>query len=158
MKLAILTSCLIGAATFSATEWKTGGSKSAPAIPIEATEEYGRRLIANSSELLGPDAGDPKMRYTASRLACASCHLGAGTEPGTLTLLQTTQHYPRFSARVGAKTEIEDRINECMQRSMNGKPLPRQSTEMIAMAAYIRSLGSRFDAMGAGQKIGRAHV
>ena len=110
MKLAILTSCLIGAATFSATLWKTGGSRSAPAIPIEATEEYGRRLIANSSELLGPDAGDPKMRYTASRLACASCHLGAGTEPGTLTLLQTTQHYPRFSARVGAKIASVDEV------------------------------------------------
>ena len=67
------------------------------------------------------------MRYSGSRLACASCHLGIGTEPGTLTLLQTTQHYPRFSGRVGAQTDIEDRINECMQRSMNGKPLPADS-------------------------------
>jgi thiosulfate dehydrogenase len=84
-----------------------------------------------------------------SRLACGSCHLGTGTEPGTLNLLQATQHYPRFSARVGAKTDIEDRVNECMQRSMNGKALPVKSPEMIAMAAYIRSLGARNAAMGA---------
>ena len=97
------------------------------------------------------------MRYSGSRLACGSCHLGIGTEAGTLTLLQTTQHYPRFSGRVGAQTEIEDRINECMQRSMNGKPLPADSPEMMAMAAYIRSLGARYAAMGATQKkVGRA--
>ena len=32
-------------------------------------------------------------------------------------------------------TDIEDRINECMQRSMHGKPLPMDSPEMIAMAS-----------------------
>ena len=123
-----------------------------PAPPVNATEEYGRRLIGQTSELLGPDHPDPGMRYSGSRLACGSCHLAIGTEAGTLTLLQTTDHYPRFSGRVGAQTDIEDRINECMQRSMNGKPLPADSPEMMAMAAYIRSLGARYAAMGAGQK------
>jgi thiosulfate dehydrogenase len=120
--------------------------------PDFATEEYGRRLLAHTSDLLGPDHADPDKRYTGNRLACGSCHLGTGTEPGTLTLMLTTEHYPRFSARVGDKTEIEDRINECMQRSMNGRPLPKDSPEMIAMAAYIRSLGSRNQALGASKK------
>jgi thiosulfate dehydrogenase len=35
-----------------------------------------------------------------------------------------------------------------MQRSMNGRALPVNSPEMIAMASYIRSLGSRNAAMG----------
>src|SRR5690606_37784860 len=59
------------------------------------------------------------------------------------------EHYPRFSGRAGTQTEIEDRINECMQRSRNGKPLPMDSPEMMAMAAYLRSLGAQYDAMGA---------
>ena len=42
------------------------------------------------------------------------------------------------------QTDIEDRINECMQRSMNGKPLPMDSPEMIAMAAYLRIAGRRY--------------
>jgi len=121
---------------------------SAP-VPAIATEEYGRRLIAHTAELLGQDQTDPARRYINSRLNCGSCHLGTGTEPGTLTLLQTDEHYPRFSGRAGTETEIEDRINECMQRSMNGKPLPMDSPEMMAMAAYLRSLGSQYDAMGA---------
>ena len=158
MTVVVLACCAVGAVTvggtlFMATNRNIGGK--ARAQPAIATEEYGRRLIMQTSELLGPDVRDANMHYSGSRLACASCHLGAGTEPGTLTLLQATEHYPRFSARVGAKTDIEDRVNECLQRSMNGKPLPRDSAEMIAMAAYIRSLGGLNQAMGAGQR--KAH-
>jgi thiosulfate dehydrogenase len=49
-------------------------------------------------------------------------------------------------------TDNEDRINECMQRSMHGKPLPMDSPEMIAMASYLRSLGAQYAAMGASAK------
>ncbi len=95
--------------------------------PDYATEEYGRQLVAHTAELMGPDHPDPARRMIGSRLNCGSCHLGTGTEPGTLNLLQTFEHYPRFSGRAGTSTDIEDRINECMQRSMNGKPLPMDS-------------------------------
>jgi thiosulfate dehydrogenase len=116
--------------------------------PANATEEYGRRLVAHTAELLGPDQPDASLRYIDSRLNCSSCHLGTGTEPGTLTLLQTDEHYPRFSGRAGNVTDIEDRINECMQRSMNGKPLPLDSPEMTAMAGYLRALGAQYSSMG----------
>ena len=158
MTAIVLTCCAVGAITVATTLTLSGNRflpASKPAAPDIATEEYGRRLIAQTSELLGPDVADPNMRFSGSRLACASCHLGAGTEPGTLTLLQATEHFPRMSARVAAKTDIEDRVNECMQRSMNGKPLPRKSPELIAMAAYIRSLGGMNQAMGAAQR--KAH-
>jgi thiosulfate dehydrogenase len=127
------------------------GVDSDAVVPV-ASEEYGRRLIANTSELLGPDHPDLERRYATSRLNCGSCHLGTGTEPGTLTLLQTTERYPRFSNRAGGMTDIEDRINECMQRSLNGRPLPADGPEMMAMAAYIRSLGARHAAMGASRR------
>lgn len=122
------------------------------AVPVIATEEYGRQLIANTAELLGPDHPDPDRRFISSRLNCGSCHLATGTEPGTLTLLQTDDHYPRFSGRAGEMTDIEDRINECMQRSMNGRPLPMDSPEMIAIASYLRSLGAQYQASGASQR------
>ena len=157
MATVLVACCAIGAITVGATltlgRGRLGLERPAGAtVPLFATEEYGRRLLAQTSELLGPDAPDPKMRYSGSRLACASCHLGVGTEPGTLTLLQTTQHYPRFSARAAAMTDVEDRVNECMTRSMNGRALPFNSPEMIAMASYIRSLGDWNAAMGASQR------
>jgi thiosulfate dehydrogenase len=117
--------------------------------PVGATEEYGRRLIEETTAFLGPDVADPEMRYTSSRLACASCHLAIGTEPGTLTLLQANDRYPRFSGRVSAKTDLADRVNECMQRSLNGRPLRRDSVEMIAMVSYIKSLADLNAALGA---------
>jgi thiosulfate dehydrogenase len=148
---AVVICAVVGVITVAATVSRSRASSPASAADA-ATEDYGRQLIAQTSLLLGPDQDDPARRYSGSRLACGSCHLGTGTEPGTLTLLQTTEHYPRFSARVGGMTDIEDRINECMQRSMNGRPLPADSVEMRAMAAYIRSLGGRYAAMGATQK------
>jgi thiosulfate dehydrogenase len=150
MTAVLLACCAVGAITIGAT-LTLGPQRFMPSrstVPGIATEEYGKRLLAQTSELLGPDNPDPKMRYSGSRLSCGSCHLGTGIEPGTLALLLATQHYPRMSPRVGGMTDIEDRVNECMQRSMNGKPLPRNSPEMIAMASYIRSLGDRNAAMG----------
>ncbi len=160
LTVVIAVCCVIGVVVIGATlrYGAAGSSALAPALapaasgPAVATEEYGRRLIAQTAELLGPDQPDANLRYINSRLNCGSCHLATGTEPGTLTLLQVTEHYPRFSGRVGAMTDIEDRINECMQRSMNGTPLPMDGAEMIAMAAYLRSLGAQYEAMGAGQK------
>jgi thiosulfate dehydrogenase len=151
---AVLVCAVVGVVTAVAALVydRSGASATAAGAPLAATEDYGRRLIAETSALLGPDHPEPAMRYSGSRLACGSCHLGAGMESGTLSLLQTVEHYPRFSARAGAMTDIEDRINECMQRSMNGRALRFDSVEMQAMAAYIRSLGNRYAAMGASQR------
>ncbi|HQZ40223.1 MAG TPA: c-type cytochrome [Vicinamibacterales bacterium] len=140
----------LGALGFGTAEpTPSGASAPAASAPAYATEEYGRRLLAHTAELLGQDQPNPGLRYINSRLNCGSCHLATGTEPGTLTLLQTDEHYPRFSGRAGGMTDIEDRINECMQRSMNGRTLSMDSPEMFAMASYLRSLGSQYQAMGA---------
>jgi thiosulfate dehydrogenase len=123
--------------------------------PVSSTEEYGKRLIAQTSEYLGPDVPDPKMRYTNSRLACASCHIGAGVEPGNLSLATAFKKYPRISPRSGGNETIQERINGCMLRSMNGRALAENSPEMIAMVAYLRFLADQDAATGASQR--KAH-
>jgi len=154
----IISSCAFGAVIIATMIIVSQANLLRPAranVPSIATEAYGRRLVMQTAEMLGPDVKDPNLRYNGSRLNCASCHLDVGREPGTLTLLLTTEHYPRFSGRVGAKTDIEDRINECMTRSMNGRALPRHSPEMIAMASYLRSLGGINQEMG--ESMRKAH-
>jgi thiosulfate dehydrogenase len=116
---------------------------------IGATEEYGRRLISQTTEYLGPDVSDPKMRYMNSRLACASCHIGAGVEPGNLSLATAFNRYPRISPRVGGNETIQDRINGCMMRSMNGRALAQDSPEMAAMVAYLHFLADQDAGTGA---------
>lgn len=147
--LRVSVTALIGAAV---TAWGVVsdrvGPDSSDAAPAAATAEYGRRLLRETAAFLGPDQPDPAMRYTGTRMACASCHLDTGNKPGTLSLLPTSTRYPRISGRDGGMRDLRDRINGCMQRSMNGRALPRDSVEMIAMEAYITGLGNRFAAMG----------
>lgn len=119
----------------------------------EATAEYGQRLLRETTRYLGMENPDPAMRYSGNSLDCASCHLDSGTVPGTLSLMETAKRYPRFSGRDGGDRDLRDRINGCMQRSMNGRPLDRDSTEMIAMEAYILGLNQQSDAMDASRKV-----
>ena len=143
----------IGAIVLGGTlyEHERAQASSTP-VPAMATEEYGRRLITDTAALLGPDHENPDMRYSGSRLACTSCHLGAGADPGMLSLLESADLYPRYSGRDGGERDLVDRINGCMERSMNGRVLPRDSAEMMAMVAWVESLGDRFGAMGASQR------
>ena len=127
----ILAACAgVGLITVAGT-LVLGGGSSVISIPFRRVrrrpKNYGRRLIAQTPEFLGPDVADPKMRYMSSRLACASCHIGAGVDPGNLSLATAFSKYPRISPRSGANETIEDRINGCMLRSMNGRALPEQA-------------------------------
>ena len=151
---AVVVCGLLGAITVGATLiLSRGGEEGASGVTTSiATEEYGRRLITDTSRLMGPDQDDPARRHTGIRMACASCHLGGGTEPGTLSLLQSAAVYPRFSGRDGGVRDLVSRINGCMTRSMNGRELSRDSPEMAAMVAYITSLGDVHAAMGEGQR------
>jgi thiosulfate dehydrogenase len=124
-------------------------------VADRATEEYGKHLVADTTEVLGPDVPQPKMRFMNSRLACASCHIGAGQEPGNLSLAVAITKYPRLSPRSNSNETIQDRINGCMTRSMNGRKLALDSPEMTAMVSYVRFLAEQDAAMGAASK--KAH-
>jgi thiosulfate dehydrogenase len=148
---------LVGAITIAVTLASGRVSLPAPKTPAiaAATEEYGRRLISQTTEYLGPDVANPNMRRMNSRLACASCHLGAGAEPGTLSLATAFDRYPRISPRSGGNETIQDRINGCMMRSMNGSALAEDSPEMIAMTAYLRFLAQEDAGTSASKKKAR---
>lgn len=158
--LTILGLCsAIGVITVVATiAWGHGAfvpERASSVSAVGANEEYGKRLISQTTEFLGPDVANAKMRYMQSRLACASCHIGAGLEPGNLSLVAAVSRYPRISPRSGAKETIQDRINGCMVRSMNGRPLAENSPEMIAMVDYLKFLADQDAATGAAQR--KAH-
>lgn len=119
-----------------------------PGVMSEPSAEYGRRLIRETAALIGPGHEDPAMRFSGTYMDCASCHLDTGTRPGTLSLLQTKDRYPRFSGRDGAERDLRDRVNGCMTRSMNGAELPRDSIEMLSIEMYINKLSAQYAVMG----------
>lgn len=104
------------------------------AQPERATAEYGRRLMLDTPEYLG--------QFISNRLACSSCHIDAGAEPGELSLVNAVRDV----------TRIENRIDQCLVQNMNGRPLPEGGVEMRAMVAWLRFLADEYAAMGAGRR------
>jgi thiosulfate dehydrogenase len=101
---------------------------------------YGRDLVAKTYAMIGPEVSDAAHRFAGNNLACQSCHLEAGTKEFGLPFRGVYAAFPNYRARSGAVGTIEDRIEECMTRSMNGKPLPPGSPEMTALVAYMKFL------------------
>ena len=102
----------------------------------------GRDLITATYAHIGPEVPDSAKRCAGNNLACSNCHLDAGAKKFGLPIFGLFELFPQYSARLGAEITIEDRINSCMSRSMNGRALPSDSPEMHAMVAYIRFLSS----------------
>lgn len=102
----------------------------------------GRELVTATYTYIGPHAANPDNRFAGNNLACGNCHLDAGTKKFGLPIYGLSPDFPRYSARTGSEITIEDRINSCMTRSMNGRPLPAPSPEMQALAAYVKFLSS----------------
>lgn len=99
---------------------------------------YGRKLIASTSAYIGPLGTVSKQ---ANGMNCQNCHLDAGTKPFGNNYGSVASTYPRYRHRSGTIENIEKRINDCFQRSLNGTPLDSASREMRAMVAYITWLG-----------------
>jgi thiosulfate dehydrogenase len=99
---------------------------------------YGRDLIANTSAYLGPDG---KVMAISNGMNCQNCHLDAGTKPFGNNYSAVASTYPKFRARSGTSETIEKRVNDCIERSLNGHALPEESREMKAMVAYIKWIG-----------------
>lgn len=108
---------------------------------MDADVKYGYLLLTETARWIGPQVEDPKMRYAGNTLSCTNCHLSGGTQAGSGSWVGVTHRYPQFRGRENRIGTIEDRINGCMERSMNGEPLPETGVEMKAMVAYMDWLG-----------------
>jgi thiosulfate dehydrogenase len=112
-------------------------------LPNDAHGELvrrGRYIITMTYAFIGPHALDKDHRFAGNDLACGNCHLQAGTKKFGLPIYGLYWDFPHYSGRKDAEISIEDRINSCMTRSMNGRPLPADSPEMQALTAYVKFL------------------
>jgi thiosulfate dehydrogenase len=103
---------------------------------------YGRRLFVETPALIGPEVANPAMRYAGNNLSCQSCHLLAGTQAFAMPMIGVYATFPAYLGRENDVRTIEDRIEGCMERSMNGRALPWDSREMRAMVAYLQFLST----------------
>lgn len=102
--------------------------------------KYGYELFQNTPKYIGPDNGNPENVYSGNRLSCNNCHLDSGTKPYAAPLIGVINRFPQYRGREDQMGTIEERINGCFERSMNGKILPPTSKEMTALVSYLSFL------------------
>lgn len=100
-----------------------------PGGPLGQAIQYGQRIVT--------DTGGTAKAYVGNALRCGSCHLDGGRSAYAAPLAGLTGLFPEYRSRRGRVESLEERINDCFLRSMNGKALPAQSREMIGLLAYI---------------------
>ena len=77
--------------------------------------QKGRDITLNTYELLGP-------KFVSSKLHCSSCHLEAGGNP-------KASWWVNMGVEYKTKKNLQDRINQCFDRSMNGIPICNSEKE-----------------------------
>ena len=124
------------------TNWYAGHSVSAlPPGPDSDLIRYGEQLVSETARHIGKNATDPAKRYAGNDLACSHCHINSGLKPFGIPLVSTFATFPMMVDE--QVMSLAQRINGCMTRSMNGKPLPEDGREMEAMVAYLQFIGRR---------------
>lgn len=99
--------------------------------------QLGYEVLVNTSKVIGPLVADATKRTTGNNLECISCHLNEGTKAFGIPLNTVLDRFPQFRGRENKIGTIEDRINGCLTRSMNGKPLDVNAQEMKALVAFL---------------------
>lgn len=133
----------------STNQYKEGDEWVAPdenEIPYDSNGDlirYGKELIVNTSKYLGPKG---IVANISNGMNCQNCHINAGTQNFANPFSGVKNNYPKYRDRSGRVESYEFRVNECMQRSMNGQTLDSLSLEMRAMVAYVNWVGKNVPA------------
>ena len=105
-----------------------------PAGPQGELVRRGRAIV-----LATPDS---LPRFVGNKLNCGNCHMDAGTRAASGPWVGVAGSFPQYNARADRQFHLEDRINECFRRSLNGRHLPQGSPDMAALVAYMRFLST----------------
>lgn len=104
-----------------------------PAGPMGNAARRGRALLAATRDSLPSHVG--------STLRCFSCHLDEGRRATALPLTRSYINYPQYRSRQARVQLIEDRINDCFVRSLNGRPLDNDGDDMKDIIVFLAWLG-----------------
>lgn len=138
------------ALAISATALLTG-CDDRKASPDEPSERVAPFVVASLDEVPDGPIGASILRghailqatrdslpgHVGNRLRCTSCHLNGGTIQGMLPWVGVYARFPQYRARSGHVIDLEERIGDCFERSLNGTSPAYNSPEMRDMIAYM---------------------
>jgi len=109
--------------------------------------ELGKMVKLGEDILKHTDTNPLTKNLVGNTLKCVNCHLaGEDGKPGTShvigTLIGTAVAFPAYSSREKTVQSLQDRINNCFMRSLNGKRPIVDDKASMAMAAYVTWLST----------------
>lgn len=118
----------------AAIEFAPPSPDTIPGSQLGEQIRLGYLIVANTQEYGRP--------YIGNRLNCTNCHLDGGLNPNAASFVGLAAVYPEYRARNARVNTLADRVNECFERSLNGRALPPDSSKLQAVVAYITWLSS----------------
>ena len=140
--LAISAGLTSGAFAQSQKDWQAPDITKLPDDKYGQMVRQGMALMEATYKHIGPEVKDVSKRYAGNNLACTSCHVDAGGRKFGNPWVGTFASFPQYRGREDAISTTEERINGCMERSLNGRKLPLDSVEMKAMTSYLHFLST----------------
>lgn len=118
----------------TAPDLKPPSEASMPSGPRGAAIAAGKLLLSETHQRLPGNVGNG--------LTCTNCHMTGGTIAQASPWVGIWGVFPEYRARSGRLISLQERVNDCFERSMNGKPLAFNSEEMNNILAYMQWLSS----------------
>jgi thiosulfate dehydrogenase len=117
----------------------------APSLATLADDPVGRSVRRGLA--LVTNTRDSLPGHVRSTLRCVSCHLDEGRRAFAMPWVGVYGRFPQYRSRSGRVARIENRINDCIERSLNGTALPVAGDDMRDIVSYLSWL-SRGTASG----------
>ncbi len=103
--------------------------RSIPDGPVGEAIRYGEKILSQTRVYA--------KEYVGNGLNCTNCHLDKGRRAYSSPWVGVWGVFPEYRSRNAKVNLLEDRVNDCFARSMNGKALTRDGNEMRAILSYM---------------------
>lgn len=130
-----------GSAVAVDTALRAPNGDSVPGGVLGQSIRRGRAILRATHDSL-PD-------HVGSALRCVSCHLDDGRNPAALPLTGSYARYPQYRSRGDAVQLLEDRVNDCFERSLNGHALAFDDPAMRDVIDYLAFISRGIPVAGA---------
>ena len=110
-------------------EFSPPSPETIPGSQLGEQIRLGYKIVVDTQQYAKP--------YVGNSLNCTNCHLDGGLNPNAASFVGLAAVYPEYRARNAKVNTLTDRVNECFERSLNGRALPPDSSKLQAVVAYI---------------------
>ncbi len=104
--------------------------------------ELGRMVKLGEEIIYNTNTHPLTKELVGNDLKCTNCHLDGGKTKTLGTFIGTATSFPAYSPREKTVQTLQNRINNCFMRSMNGKRPIIDTEASVAMASYVTWLSS----------------